>query len=212
MNQRASPNLFWMVVVLAAVSLACKGTARKSTAASASAEASPAGLDGCLVGHWRSTKTTLKNKMVTAEGGANALMVITPDGKTVIDYTHVAPMYAKSNVEFDFTYSGKGQAVVHTPARGALAWSEPDISGLRVTANAKFPGGKSLVLFKNTPLTELAPIGKDAAPSAGRAPGSPAGGIDDNRVFSADSYSCTPTTLVFKCDRVGAEWDFARGN
>jgi hypothetical protein len=217
-----SAPALWTVTLCTAVCGSCRsedGHTVRATPASRPAPAATAsatelsGLDSCLVGSWTVTRTTLKTKALTAEGGANMVMVVSPDGLAAADYTHASAFHAKSTIETDYTYSGKGQAVMHTPRRGSVTWDKADISGIRVTATANVPGVGRMPIFKDKPLSELAAMGSALAQGLAKAaqPRTASGaGMGNNPVFSAESYTCDASALTLKATQAGVEWVFAR--
>jgi hypothetical protein len=179
--------------------------------ASAPSGAPLTGLDACLVGKWKSTVFSLKNAQVTAEGGANTTLQIGAGGDAVVDFTGMAPIVGKgAGADFDFAYAGKATATVTTPARGAIASTNADVSTLRVSANVSLPGAGKFPVLKNKSVSELAQMA--SAITAGKAPAAPAAapppGVDSNPLFSTTHYTCESNTLTLSGD--GPTWAFTR--
>jgi len=200
------------------------------TAAALPASAAPAasvppvpapavGFDPCLVGSWKSTKATLQVDQVKGEGGENVKLEIGPDGKSAIDFSDMTDIHAAMPAfKFDFRYSGKATATLVHPSAGMLEANTADWGALRVTATANLPGLGKMPLVKDTPVSQLAALGKGAADGVGAeaekpdepAPPAPQG-IDASPVLSHSSYTCSPTELELTSKQAaGATWLFAK--
>jgi hypothetical protein len=193
---------------------AAGSTAAPALAVAGSAVAAPApgGLDPCLIGNWKTTKVTLKVDQMSAEGGDGMTMQVAPTGVTVIDFTRMSDIRAKSPaVNFDFKYSGKATGTLTTPSAGKIESKQADYAGLRVTANVKLPGAGSMPMFKDTPISDLVKMAEGMAAKTG-APGAgkPPQGIDATPVFSSNSYTCSPELLTLQGDQLDVVWLFAR--
>ena len=219
-------NLVCLGLLLAACSR------RDATPASASSAAAPAlsgagnapsaaaapatgGLDSCLIGNWKTTKVTLKNDQMSAEGGDGMTMQVAPTGVTEIDFTRMSDIRAKSPaVNFDFKYSGKARGTLTTPTAGKIESKQADYAGLRVTANVKLPGAGSMPMFKDTPISDLVKMAEGMAAKTGApstpAAGKPPQGIDATPVFSSSRYTCSPELLTLQGDQLDVVWLFAR--
>lgn len=193
-----------------------------SAAPAASAPSGPApvvSFDPCLVGKWKSTKATLRVDQVQGEGGENVKLEIAPDGQSTIDFTEMTHIKAAMPAfKFDFRYSGKASAKLVHPSAGVLEANTADWGGLRVTATANLPGLGKMPLVKDTPVSQLAALGKGAADALGAeaekpeepAPPAPQG-IDASPVLSHSSYTCSPSELkITSKQTAGATWLFAK--
>lgn len=176
-----------------------------------------AGFPACLVGKWKSTKATLQVDQVRGEGGENVKLEIEGTGRSTIDFAEMADIHANTPAfKFDFRYSGKATATLTSDGE-TITSSDADWSGLRVTATANIPGIGKMPLVQDTPVSQLAALGKGVADSLGvdsaeppNAPPTPQG-IDASPVLSSSSFTCTDGVLkITSKQAAGATWEFAK--
>jgi hypothetical protein len=179
-----------------------KDTAGSSTNATVGA-LQPGVLDTCVVGTWKSTVATLNLKLAQATGGANVEMKIEPSGACSMDFTPMSVINATAKpVNFDFHYSGKATALLKTPSAGVITAAQSDFSGLKASATIHMPSGGTMPLLTNVPVAKMAPT---TASPAGTAQG-----IDSSPVLSADSYTCSASTLTLTSSIAHTQWSFTR--
>ncbi len=180
-------------------------------------ERANAGFPACLVGKWKSTKATLQVDPVRGEGGENVKLEIAGTGKSTIDFGEMSDVHASTPAfKFDFRYSGKATATLIADQE-TITSSDADWSGLRVSATANIPGIGKMPLVQDTPVSQLATLGKGVADSLGidsaappSAPPAPQG-IDANPVLSSSSYTCADGKLKITSKQTGgATWEFAK--
>lgn len=180
-------------------------------------EPAKAGFPACLVGKWKSTKATLQVDQVRGEGGENVKLEIEGSGKSAIDFSEMADIHANTPAfKFDFRYSGKATATLIADSE-TLTSADADWSGLRVTATANIPGIGKMPLVQDTPVSQLAALGKGVADSLGidsaappNAPPAPQG-IDASPVLSKSSFTCADGVLkITSKQAAGATWEFAK--
>jgi hypothetical protein len=180
-------------------------------------ERAKAGFPVCLVGKWKSTKATLQVDQVRGEGGENVKLEIEGTGRSTIDFAEMADIHANTPAfKFDFRYSGKATATLTSDGE-TITSSDADWSGLRVTATANIPGIGKMPLVQDTPVSQLAALGKGVADSLGvdsadppNAPPTPQG-IDASPVLSSSSFTCTDGVLkITSKQAAGATWEFAK--
>ena len=200
MNSRLAPLFPFILVALAAYTSGC---AKSDKGAGGSGAVQPGALDACVVGSWKSTVATLNLKLAQATGGANVEMKIEPSGACSMDFTPMSAINATAKpVNFDFHYSGKATALLKTPSAGVITAVQSDYSGLKASATIHMPSGGTMPLLTNVPVANMAPT-----------TASPAGttqGIDSSPVLSADSYTCSGSTLTLTSSIAHTEWSFSR--
>jgi hypothetical protein len=180
-------------------------------------ERATAGFPACLIGKWKSTKATLQVDQVRGEGGENVKLEIDGTGRSTIDFGEMADIHAATPAfKFDFRYSGKATATL-IPDHETITSKDADWSGLRVTATANIPGIGKMPLVQDTPVSQLAALGKGVADSLGvdsadppNAPPTPQG-IDASPVLSSSSFTCADGVLkITSKQAAGATWEFAK--
>ncbi|MDQ2646525.1 MAG: hypothetical protein M3020_22135 [Myxococcota bacterium] len=176
-----------------------------------------AGFPACLVGKWKSTKATLQVAPMRGEGGENVKLEIEGTGKSTIDFGEMAEVHASTPAfTFDFRYSGTATATLIADSE-TITSNDADWSGLRVSATANIPGIGKMPLVQDTPVSQLATLGKGVADSLGidsaappSAPPAPQG-IDASPVLSSSTYTCADGTLKITSKQTGgASWEFAK--
>jgi hypothetical protein len=209
MNSRCMPPAILAVVVLAIGMSGCKKRDKK-TDGSGTAPPDKTGqagaLDGCVVGTWKSTEVALSVGPIRGTGGANVEMKIDASGACVIDFTPMTPLVAIGKpTNFDFHYVGKAKGTLKTPNAGVISAEQFDYSGLRAFANVQMAGGIKMPLLTNVSVTTMVPtVGpKVTAASSNQ-------GIDSSPVLSADSYTCTDSTLTMSSRIAHTQWTFSR--
>jgi len=200
MNSRLGSWFPFMLVALAACASSC---AKRDKYTAGSGAAQPGALDACVVGTWKSNVATLNLKLAQATGGANVEMKIEPSGACSMDFTPMSVINATAKpVNFDFHYSGKATALLKTPSAGVITAAQSDYSGLKASATIHMPSGGTMPLLTNVPVANMAPT-----------TASPAGttqGIDSSPVLSADSYTCSASTLTLTSSIAHTQWTFSR--
>jgi hypothetical protein len=180
-------------------------------------ERATVGFPACLIGKWKSTKATLQVDQVRGEGGENVKLEIDGTGRSAIDFGEMADIHATTPAfKFDFRYSGKATATL-IPDNETITSKDADWSGLRVTAIANIPGIGKMPLVQDTPVSQLAALGKGVADSLGvdsadppNAPPTPQG-IDASPVLSTSSFTCAAGVLkITSKQAAGATWEFAK--
>jgi hypothetical protein len=212
MNARLSLIFAHMSVALAVCTSGCSKRDNDnagSNAAPAVGQAqtlAPGALDRCIVGTWKSTEATLNLKLAQASGGANVEMKIEPSGACSMDFTPMSAINATAKpVNFDFHYSGKASALLKTPTAGVITAVQPNYSGLKASAMIHMPGGATMPLLTNVPVASMAPTSGPKASPTGTAQG-----IDSSPVVSADSYTCSASTLTLSSSIAHTQWSFSR--
>jgi hypothetical protein len=213
MRARYAIGLAFGILIVAIGIGGCKsGSVGASASDTASSGAVVAGLDKCVVGAWRSTQAVLSSNVVLASGGANVSMTIGPSGAATLDFSNMQEIVSTTNTAaFSFHYSGKAKTLVKTPGPDALSASQSDYSTLRVTALVRMPGGAAAPLFRDMPVANLIPkTGPMGTPVP--VPSQSAGiqGVDPTPVLSADTYTCSPTTLTLSSRKAHMQWIFTR--
>ena len=168
--------------------------------------ASAAALDACTVGTWKSTEVTLDVQSVHARGGANVELKIEATGACSIDFTPMMPINATAKpTNFDFYYVGKATGTLKTTAPGSIAAATFDYTGLKAFATVQMPNGSKVPLLTNVPVTSMVQtIGSRVSPA------SSSQGIDSAPVMSADSYTCSASTLTLSSSVAHTRWSFSR--
>jgi hypothetical protein len=189
--------------VLVALAVCTAGCSKRDAEAQA---LTPGALDSCIVGTWKSTLFTLDLKLAQATGGANVEMKIELSGACSLDFTPMSVISATGKpVNFDFHYTGKTTALLKTPSVGVITVAQSDYSGLKASAMIHMPNGATMPLLTNVPVTSMAPTtGPKASPSGTTQ------GIDSSPVASADSYTCSASTLTLSSSIAHTQWTFSR--
>ncbi len=176
------------------------------------AAVSSAAIDNCMVGTWKSTEATLNLQLAHASGGANVEMKIEPSGACAIDFTPMSEINATFKpMNFNFHYVGKATGRLTTPGAGVIAVAQMDYSRLRVNATLQAQGRGAMPFLTNMPVTRMAPtVAGGANPGVKSPPSGTAQGIDSSPVLSADSYTCSSTTLTLTSSVAYTQWTFSR--
>jgi hypothetical protein len=201
-------------------------TASPSTAASAAATPSAAtsgtssggSLAGsCVAGNWRGTGMTMAFDAVggakgTATGGSGVQVAISPDGRTVVDFTGMQPVSFQADVsgaqlKGQFTYGGKVTGAVQVASGAATSgtWKpvgSTDWSALTVTVDLSSPIQSKI--FDNVKIADFVNA------NGGQA----AGSVEAQPILREATYQCSGETLTIgppPGSTVGGTWVLKRG-
>lgn len=209
------------VVVVAGLGLAVSGCSSSDNgSASGAGTTSPAVTAttagaSCIVGTWKSSGISMTTSTAGASGavtGGNGLtLTVSPDGKTVVDFSGMQPItfttkVSGAEVKGQFSYGGKVNGAVKVPAgsENAGTW-EPvgttDWSTMTITVDLISPVQKRI--FDNVKIADFLGSGSGDTGTA----------VDAQPILRKGRYQCSGQTLTLSPPTdtpAGGTWTLTR--